>query len=55
MSGLDFGYVGGSNEVEQEVSSKYRFFGPLGDVEKGKRKGCSLVVEFFPVSNGGHN
>ena len=54
MSGLDFGYVGGSDEVEQEVGSKYRFFGPLSDVEKCEGKRCGMVTELFAVGDGGH-
>jgi hypothetical protein len=53
MSWLDFGDVGGSDEVEKEVRKKNWCFGPLSDVEKSKRKWCDVIIEFFAVSNGG--
>ena len=54
VCGLDLGYVCGSDEVEQEVGSKYRFFGPLSDIEKGEGKRCGVVTDFFAVGDDGH-
>ena len=54
VCGLNFSYVGGSDEVEKEVGSKNGCFGPLCGVEESEGKWCNMVVEFFPVGNGGN-
>jgi hypothetical protein len=54
VCGLNFGYIGGSDEVKEQVGSQNWCFSPLCDVEKGKSKWCDVVAKFFPVGNGGY-
>ena len=55
VCGLNFNYVGSSDEVEKEVGSKSGCFGPLCGVEKREGKWCNMVVDFFSIGNGGNS
>ena len=52
VSWLDFGNVGGSDEVEEEVRKEHGFCGPLSSVKESKHVWCDVVVELFTASDG---